>query len=405
MSVAEKQLLLQEKHSHIYTENEEEWSPRNPHNGPKEQFSSRWGGTPGLRQQWNKESDHVIDFVLPDSDEETGSDHSVVLDFIGTSIGGIPGLVIAITLNLFLSISFGQAFFPASWTFPSEVSRAVGIQMFLFSTVICQIVMTKYSDFPCAMGMMMVENIPFMHTIAQTVIDKQGEGIESFSTVLVAFALSSIVVGVFFYVLGFFKLGNAVYFFPRHVIVGCIGGVGVFVAQTGFEVSTNKTWNWNLESVGVFGGADIWPLWATSCAFELVLRLLLIVFRLPLLPPFYFVLIPPAFYVILFIVGFPIAGMQSTGWFFQSAENSDFTLMWQLIDFRTVRWDIIAELIPTIIALTIFSLMHVPINIPSLSISTKTTANMNRELRAHGVSNIIVGALGGLQNYLCYSNS
>ena len=30
---------------------------------------------------------------------------------------------------------------------------------------------------------------------------------------------------------------------------------------------------------------------------------------------------------------------------------------------------------------------------------------MNDELKAHGYSNTIAGVFGGLQNYLCYSNS
>lgn len=49
--------------------------------------------------------------------------------------------------------------------------------------------------------------------------------------------------------------------------------------------------------------------------------------------------------------------------------------------------------------------MHVPINIPSLSMSTRQDVDMNKELIAHGYSNLLAGACGGLQNYLCYSNS
>jgi CRP-like cAMP-binding protein/anti-anti-sigma regulatory factor len=52
-----------------------------------------------------------------------------------------------------------------------------------------------------------------------------------------------------------------------------------------------------------------------------------------------------------------------------------------------------------------YSLMHVPINIPSLSISTHREVDMNKELVAHGYSNLLSGMFGGLQNYLCYSNS
>lgn len=49
--------------------------------------------------------------------------------------------------------------------------------------------------------------------------------------------------------------------------------------------------------------------------------------------------------------------------------------------------------------------MHVPINIPSLSMSTHRDVDINQELVAHGYSNLLSGLCGGLQNYLCYSNS
>lgn len=47
----------------------------------------------------------------------------------------------------------------------------------------------------------------------------------------------------------------------------------------------------------------------------------------------------------------------------------------------------------------------VPINIPAFSISTNVDPDMNAELIAHGYSNTLSGLFGGLQNYLCYSNS
>lgn len=317
----------------------------------------------------------------------------------------LPGLIIALLLNLFLSISFGQAFFPTEWTFPPEVPRAIGVQMFLFSTIICQVVMTTNSEFPCAVGMMMVENIPFMHTIANTVLASQGTGIESFSTILVVFALCSLICGLVFYALGAYELGNIVHYFPRHVIVGCIGGVGVFVTQTGFEVSCNQTWLWSWQSARTFTDLNCLPLWCTSCLFVLCLRICLAKCKAPMLPPLYFVAIPPMFYLIMVLMGFSRTHLINQGWFFESAEHARWDLQWSLIQFKYVDWSVAFKLTPTIIAMTIFSLMHVPINIPSLSMSTKVNSNMNSELKAHGLSNIIAGCCGGSQNYLCYSNS
>jgi MFS superfamily sulfate permease-like transporter len=39
--------------------------------------------------------------------------------------------------------------------------------------------------------------------------------------------------GLSFFLLGFLKLGLLIGFFPRHILVGCIGGVGAFLIETG----------------------------------------------------------------------------------------------------------------------------------------------------------------------------
>lgn len=56
-------------------------------------------------------------------------------------------------------------------------------------------------------------------------------------TVMVSFAFSAVLTGIVFMLLGRFKLGALIGFFPRHILVGCIGGVGVFLIETGLEVA------------------------------------------------------------------------------------------------------------------------------------------------------------------------
>jgi sulfate permease, SulP family len=49
-------------------------------------------------------------------------------------------------------------------------------------------------------------------------------------------------------------------------------------------------------------------------------------------------------------------------------------------------------------ALTFFGVLHVPINVPALGISThEDNLNVNRELIAHGVSNVLSGFAGSVQ--------
>lgn len=56
---------------------------------------------------------------------------------------------------------------------------------------------------------------------------------EVIATTLAAFAFSSILTGLTFLLLGALRLGVLIGFFPRHILIGCIGGVGVFLAITG----------------------------------------------------------------------------------------------------------------------------------------------------------------------------
>jgi SulP family sulfate permease len=76
---------------------------------------------------------------------------------------------------------------------------------------------------------------PFFHIIATSLANEIGEDRphEVIATTLAAFAFSSILTGLTFFLLGALRLGVLIGFFPRHILIGCIGGVGVFLIITG----------------------------------------------------------------------------------------------------------------------------------------------------------------------------
>jgi len=76
---------------------------------------------------------------------------------------------------------------------------------------------------------------PFFHIIATSLASEIGENRphEVIATTLAAFAFSSILTGLTFFLLGALQLGVLIGFFPRHILIGCIGGVGVFLIITG----------------------------------------------------------------------------------------------------------------------------------------------------------------------------
>ncbi len=384
----------------------------------------------------------------------------------------IPAVALIGMFHLMIGIPFGVSYFPIGWKesseyydtssslnstqpsadylpgsggidgpFPVEGKNALGIRMFLFSTIMGQIVFTFKSGFKNPIGLNMVENVPFCQALATITIEHCGYGMEALSTLFVMFGISSMIVGLVFYILGKFELGRIIYFFPSHVLVGLIAGIGIFIGKTGIEVAMNAVFS--LENI--FSNSN---LLLVVLAFEVVLRLLE---RLnvkygkngnpvfSLLSPIYFCSITPIFYGLLWLMGISVADAEQEGFFFPSLVgndcesnssaigcsdmvgsegtaafmsflkdtifNKDVFDIWRVIDFTTVSWAAIRDSIPTLSALTIFSLIHVPINIPAFAISTNSEYDMNRELIAHGYSNCLSGMFGGLQNYMAYTQS
>lgn len=63
-------------------------------------------------------------------------------------------------------------------------------------------------------------------------------------------------------------------------------------------------------------------------------------------------------------------------------------------------------MIPAMMALTFFGILHVPINVPALALNTgEDNADLDKELKLHGYSNILSGCFGSIQNYLVYANT
>lgn len=75
-----------------------------------------------------------------------------------------------------------------------------------------------------------------------------------------------------------------------------------------------------------------------------------------------------------------------------------------LKDFNETDWNALLSTVPAMFALTFFGILHVPINVPALGVSTgEDNLDVNRELIAHGVSNALSGFCGSIQVGIQYT--
>ncbi|KAK0486595.1 sulfate transporter family-domain-containing protein [Armillaria novae-zelandiae] len=337
-----------------------------------------------------------------------------------TSLKSIPAVILGSLLNILDGVSYGMIIFPASGVFDEYQMAPVGVSMFFLSTLTAQLTYTLgASQFPGANGSMMIEVVPFFHMIALSISADLESPTEILATTLVSYALSSVLTGIAFFLLGYLKLGTLIGFFPRHILVGCIGGVGAFLVETGLEVSLSLTsTSTSTPLPHMFTSLHNIILWGVPLFLAIFLRVGMWLYgKLHKggdgeansgIFVGYFLAIPVIFYVVVLAAGIPMDVLRKNGWVFdvQGGNEAGWYKFYGYFDFTQVRFKPIWDTLPTQFALLFFNILHPPLNVPALSISlNEDYIDTNKELVAHGYSNLFAGLIGTVPNYLVYVNT
>lgn len=326
-------------------------------------------------------------------------------------VKALPAVILGLLLNILDGVSYGMILFPASPYYPDF--GTLGVSMFFVSCIVAQLTYSLGgSIFKGGNGSMMIEAVPFYHIICTLIQNEIGDNAPAIvATTMVSFAFSAILTGLVFFALGYFKLGSLIGYFPRHILVGCIGGVGVFLFVTGLQVSlglSEDSFEYDLKTLKhFFVDFHHIVLWLLPLSLAVLLRVITHFFHHQLIFPAYFLLIPAIFYVIVAIGGWDWQYLRDTGWVFDVGQNArPWYAFYSEFNFRLVDWGVFWRAFPSQLALVFFGILHVPLNVPALGVSlAEDNVSLNRELIAHGVSNLAAGLVGTVPNYLCYVNS
>ena len=389
----------------------------------KQQYGSagELEGQPTERKEiggiWNRLGHHYPSFhaakraAITLSNPKTWNPRQIYQQAIVRPVSTLPAVFLGLLLNLLDALSYGIILFPLGEETFSQMG-ADGVSMFYVSCIISQLVYSTGSIFRGGVGSEMIEVVPFFHKMTYMIIAKMGtENPDALrATVITSYAMSSILTGIVFFGLGAARLGTLVNFFPHSILVGCIGGVGIFLFLTGLEVSVRL--DGNLELTKEVFDKLVAPMSIAQWLPPLVLAILLIVikkyYKGNFLVPAYYIAITVIFYIITVAVpSLNMENLREAGWVFESpAADKTFYNFYSYYQFGIVDWKAVAMTIPSQFALTFFGILHVPINVPNLAMKVQEdNVSINRELIMHGVSNALSGCVGSIQNYLVYVNS
>ncbi|KAF2667624.1 hypothetical protein BT63DRAFT_472304 [Microthyrium microscopicum] len=328
-----------------------------------------------------------------------------------TSVGALSAVFLGVLLNLLDALSYGMILFPLGETI-FEKTGPDGISMFYVSCIISQLTYSLGGTaFRGGVGSEMIEVVPFFHKMAYMILAHVGEDDPEtvLATTIVSYALSSVLTGLIFLLLGALRLGDLVSFFPRSILLGCIGGVGVFLFLTGIEVSAglDSSLGWGLDTLERMMVPTTLVLWVLPLALAISLMGIRKYLSHPIVMPAFFIAIVGIFYIV--VVAVPNLGLQDLrdhGWVFKAPDAGVPFYNFYTYYSNKINWEAVSLTVPTMFALSFFGIIHVPINVPALGIAVEQDdININRELFGHGVSNALSGCVGSIQNYLVFANS
>lgn len=313
----------------------------------------------------------------------------------------LPNLLAGLTsglLTLVYSISFAALIFSENLLpyFPQGVGTA------LIGAAVTAMVVAWRSAFPFALAGPEANSAIILALAARSIaeaLDAPQQQASVYPTVWAAIILSTVASGFFLYLLGRFRLGQLARYVPYPVIGGFMAGTGWLVTRSSFKVMTGVPLGF-AELPRLMQG-EIACHWIYGVAVATMLFLVLARFR--------HFLVLPGLLLTGAVVGNIAWWLINTGlsvslnpdeWFFKPFSRDGQWQAWAYSTFSQIDWIVLSHQAGTLLAMIPIVVLSILLNSTGLELATARNVDLNGELRANGVANLINGACGGMVGYI-----
>jgi len=308
---------------------------------------------------------------------------NIVPSIIAGVIGGIIKIVAAMAFSALIFTGTLAAYLPQ------------GIGIVLFGFLLFAVISTFTASYPVNINTPQDIPIAIIALIATTVMATNGKDWDAettFQFIFVTIALTSILVGIFFFILGTLKLGKLVRFIPYPVVGGFLAGTGWLIVKFAFIMTAGM--GLSLDNVvSLFDQATL-PKWFPGLIFGLIMLISSRYTKHYLLIPVLIAIGITSFYAIMFFYGFSYTDLESNGYLLGPFPEGGLFQGLPLKYLSDFKWSIFLEQLPAIGTMMILNSISVLFNYSGLEIIIKKDLDLDQELKTTGIGNIIAG-LGG----------
>jgi SulP family sulfate permease len=321
-----------------------------------------------------------------------------------TSAKLLPGLItssVVAMMTVVMSVSFVALIFvnPISG-FVSE-----GTSLMLLMAAILGIFMALFSSYAGMIAIPQDRVAPIVALMASLIIHQMpGATPEMIGiTVLAAMATSTVIVGLVLFFLGVYKLGNVVRFTPYPVIGGFLAGSGWLLLTGSFRVISGETFSFlNLREMMETGR---FAAWIPCAVFGTVAYLAVRFTRHYLTLPALVFCSMLAFYLWLGLSHYSLDAARTNGWILGAPPDAGVKQMHVFPSLYHAEWGTVFNQYTSFVALLLTSIVSILLNTSALELAADEEIDLNQELRAAGMANVLGGFSGGMVGFQSLSLS
>jgi len=221
--------------------------------------------------------------------------------------------------------------------------------------------------------------------------------------VLLTLSAATVLTGVLLCALGTSRVGRAIRYVPYPVIGGFLGATGFLIVLGAVKVITGHAVNWEMFGIAP-SEAEIAQI-AAGAAVAILITLALRRIRSPLVLPAVLIAVLLATQLAFRLTGISAHDAQQSGWTFTAPQPSALMIPWHLAAIADYPWDTLPALFGNVVAVIFVTAISTLFNTTGIEVETYREADIDRELTAGGIGNILSGALGGYSGCVSISRS
>ncbi len=314
----------------------------------------------------------------------------------------LPGLVAGLVtgiLNVMLAMSL------AALIFSGELAARLptGIGMVLIGDAVVGTLIALTSSHPSSIAVSQDVPAAILAPVVAAALVGMPPGTgdaQRFFTAVLLITGATLLTGLCFLALGYFKLGGLVRFLPYPVIGGFLAGTGWLLLIGGIGIMAGD------RSIATILRLDMFVHWLPGVVFALILMVVLRRVDHPLIIPGVVTAAVSLFYLFVWVSGASLPNLSAQGWLLGEFPAGG---LWQFpldpTHLGQVNWGTLASSLQNMLPILLISMVMLLLNVSGMELIVKQDINLNQELIVAGVGNLVGGTFGAIVTFHAISFS